>query len=153
MDAALTEHIYSVARSMRARDREEFIAVSSFTTHDQMVEALVDRYAGHPDVIVAGLPDDPIVIGGLIQHRPNVATLLCFATDRFPEIGADLTRFIKQRLFPGYIAKGVHRIECTSLDGYEEVHRWIEALGLKREAVMPKFGRGGETYVQFAWTS
>ena len=36
---------------------------------------------------------------------------------------------------------------------HAEVHRWVELLGLKREAVMPKYGKGGETYIQFAWVA
>lgn len=152
--AATTDDVRSVANSMRARDREEFMAVSNFLHHSELVHSLVDRYGGHPDVIVAGLDEGkPMCIGGLILHRPNVATLLFFATDDFHLIGRDFTRFVKQRLFPGYTRKGVHRIECASLGGYDEVHRWIEVLGLTREVEMKKFGRGGETYVQFAWVA
>jgi hypothetical protein len=71
----------------------------------------------------------------------------------FPKIALALTRFIRSRLFPRYRANGVHRIECASLDGYVEVHRWIELLGLRQEAVMPGYGRGGETFLQFAWVA
>lgn len=152
--AATPEQVYAVACDMRQRDRDEFMAVSMFQRHDQLVESLVRRFGGHPDAI-AGCFDDgaPVCVGGLIQHRPRVATLLFFATDAFEGIALDFSRFVKQRLFPGYVAKGVHRIECSSIAGYDEAHRWIEFLGLTREAEMRKFGRGGETYVQFAWVA
>jgi hypothetical protein len=88
----------------------------------------------------------------MLLHRPNVATLLFFATDDFGgAVAADFTRFVKQRLFPGYVEKGVHRIECAALAEYDEMHRWLKVLGLVREAVMLGFGRGGETYMQFSW--
>lgn len=152
VEAATPEHVFAVANAMRARDREEFMAVSTYRRHAELVENLVRRFGNHPDVIAAFWENTvPVVIGGLIQHRPNVATLLFFATDDFPKIGSELTRFIKQRLFAGYVAQGVHRIEAASIDGYDEVHRWIEVLGLKKEAVMRGYGRGGETYLQFAW--
>jgi hypothetical protein len=152
VEAATPAHVYAVAMAMRARDREEFMAVSNHTRHSELVADLVKRFGGHPDVIAAFWENaDPVVIGGLIRHRPNVASLLLFATDDFHHIGAELTRFIKQRLFPGYIAQGVHRIEAASIDGYDEVHRWIEVLGLTREAAMRGYGRGGETFIQFAW--
>jgi hypothetical protein len=154
VEAASAEHVYEVACAMREHDRKEFMAVSEFQHHHGLVAALVRRFGGHPDTIMGGLDDGtPLCIGGLIQHRPHVATLLFFARDGFDEIGKDFTRFVKQRLFPGYIAKGVHRIECSSIEGYDEAHRWIEFLGLKKEAEMRKFGRGGETYVQFAWVA
>jgi hypothetical protein len=152
--AATPEHVYAVASVMRQHDRQEFMAVSQFAKHHELVESLVKRFGGHPDAIMGGLDDGtPLCVGGLIQHRPHVATLLFFATDGFDQIGRDFTRFVKQRLFPGYVAKGVHRIECSSIEGYEEAHQWIVFLGLKREAEMRKFGRGGETYLQFAWVA
>lgn len=152
--AATPEDVYAVAGAMRERDREEFMAVSAFQHHHGLVENLVRRFGGHPDAIVGGLDDGtPLCIGGLIQHRPHVATLLFFATDGFGHIGPEFSRFVKQRLFPGYVAKGVHRIECSSIERYDEAHRWIEFLGLTEEARMRKFGRGGETYVQFAWVA
>lgn len=153
VEPALPAAVAAVAKSMRQRDRDEFMALSHFETHDQLVKSLVQRFGGHPDVFTVHT-DAPVAVGGMLLHRPNVATLLFFATDDFAgAVAADFTRFVKQRLFPGYIAKGVHRIECTALAGYEEVHRWLVALGLEYEADMPKFGRGGETYTQFAWTA
>lgn len=152
VEAAFAADIVHVANRMRERDREELMAVSPFTRHYDLVHALATRYDGHPDAMAFHGDDGPIGIGGMIQQRPNVATLMFFATDDLPKIGSDLTRFIKQRLFPGYIARGTHRIECASLDGYEEVHRWLGVLGLTREATMLKYGRNGETYVQFSWT-
>lgn len=151
VEAATPQMVRKVALAMRERDKEEFFAVSSALTTDELVFSIVARFGQHRDVIVAGDEAGPIAVGGLIRHRPNVASLLMFANDGLPRIGADLTRFIRNRLFPSYRADGVHRIECASIDGYAEVHRWLKVLGLKQEAVMPGYGRGGETYIQFAW--
>lgn len=140
-----------VAERMRERDRMEFMAVSHASTAAELAESLVARYGDHPEVIVAGAGDVPIAVGGLLRLRPNVATLMFFATEDMAEIGGPLTRFIRQRLFAQYRAEGVHRIECASLAGYDEVHRWLLALGLQQEAVMRGYGRGGEDFVQFAW--
>lgn len=152
VEAATPADVRRVAEQMRSRDREEFMAVSPFKTHDELVDAIVARYGDHQDVIVAHWENGPVAVGGLIHHRPHVGTLMFFANDDMEKIGSDLTRFIKQRLFPGYTLAGTHRIECASLDGYEEVHRWLGVLGLEREATMKKYGRNGEDFVQFSWT-
>jgi hypothetical protein len=136
---------------MRPRDREEFMAVSPFTEFSDLVEGLVLRYGEHHNVVVAHGDERPIAVGGLIHHRPHVGTLLFFATDELPQIGAELTRFIKQRLFPGYTLAGTHRIECASISGYHSTHRWLEVLGLSEECVMRKYGRDGQDFVQYAW--
>ena len=135
---------------MRERDWEEFFAVSPFSERVQLVESLVARFGEHPDVIVASWQNGPVAVGGLIHGRPRVGTLLFFATPEFPKIGLTITRWISKELFPRYFDAGVHRIQATSLDGYDEVHRWLGTLGLEREAVLPAFGRNGEDFVQFA---
>lgn len=151
LDAPTREDVAYVAARMRGRDAAEFMAVSKAATRADLASGLVDRYGGAPDAFCAYLDGKPVAVGAMVEHRPNVVTLMFFATDRLPTIGLALTRWITQRLFPRYKARGVHRIECASMDGYEEVHRWVELLGLKREAVMLGYGRGGETFVQFAW--
>ena len=153
IDAPLQSDIDYVALHMRDRDAEEFLAVSRHDTKTALAVALSYRFAKAGDVFCAYDGDVPAAIGAMVQHRPNVVTLMFFATDRFAKIAAPLTRFITKRLLPRYRAAGVHRIECVSIAGYDEVHRWIEFLGLKREAVLPGYGRDGQTFVQFAWVA
>lgn len=151
IEGATPDQIAYVARHMRARDRAEFMPLSPARSHIELCELLVQNYGSRLDVIAACDGNEPVAIGGLIQHRPNVATLLMYATDRFPAIAHPLTRFIRKCLFPAGRETGVHRIEATSIAGYDEAHRWIEMLGLQREAELPGYGRGGETYISFAW--
>lgn len=152
VDAATKQDVRYVAERMRDRDVEEFLAVSRLSGRDALVEAIVGRYGEHDDVIVA-CDEEPIAVGGLIHHRPHVGTLMFFATPALHTIGSDLTRFIKKSLFPGYTLRGTHRIECASIAGYDETHRWLEVLGLHQEAVMPGYGRDGQTFLQFAWVA
>src|SRR5690606_23608090 len=96
------------------------------------------------------LGDEPVAAGAMVGARPNVITLMFFATDDFPKIALPLTRFITKNLFQKYRDNGVHRIECVSIEGYDEAHRWIKILGLHHEAVFPGFGKNGEAFHQFA---
>lgn len=140
-----------VAENMRFTDVAEFLAVSPHDSKAALVGALVRKYQSDPGVICASDMIGPIAVGAMVETRPNVITLMFFATDRFPDIAAPLTRFIRKQLFPRYRNIGVHRIECVSVGGYEAAHKWIRALGLEEEAVMPGYGKNGETFHQFAW--
>ncbi len=154
IDAPSRADITAVALAMRPRDYDEFSALSFADDRAALAATLADRYANRDDTFCAYEDDEPIAVGAMVQGRPNVVTLMFFATDRLPEIGMALTKFITQRLFPSYRARGVHRIECVSLAGYEEVHRWIAALGLQPETgPLAGYGRNGEAFVQFAWVS
>ena len=154
IDAPTREDILSVALAMRDRDYDEFSALSPADSREALAETLADRYAGREDTFCAYAGSEPVAVGAMVQGRPGVVTLMFFATDRLPEIGLALTKFITQRLFPAYRARGVHRIECVSLEGYEEVHRWIEVLGLRHEAgPFRGFGKNGEAFIQFAWVA
>lgn len=150
IDAPTRQDVRVIARNMRERDKAEFMAVSKVQTAEDLVKALTNRYGNAEDAIGVFDGQEPVGIAALIEHRPNVVTLGFFATDRFPVIAVPFTKFVKQRLFPQYVAAGVHRIECVSKADYKAAHRWLRVLGLEQEAVMPGYGKGRETYLQFA---
>ena len=81
--------------------------------------------------------------------RPNVVSLLFFATDQFPEIALPATRFIKRELFARLKKAGVHRIEAVSMVDHNDTHAWLQTLGLERETEpMIGYGKGGESFIQ-----
>jgi hypothetical protein len=153
IEPATPSAIRAVAEHMRDQDAAEFLAVSHAETRDELVEGLVSGYGPRDDLIMACTDDlEPVAIGGLIEHRPNVATLLFFATDAFPQIALGLTRFIRCNLFPKVIEAGVHRIECISIADYTENHRWIQLLGLREPPMLLKrYGKSAEDFLMFAW--
>lgn len=156
-EIATAEAFEHVAWRMRAGDLREFLATSHAEDHAGLVADLKRRFgAGQRDDILAlraGRPDEPVAIAGTPILRPNVASLMFFATDRFPEIGFEATRFIRQRLFPALRSAGIHRFEAVSIDGNDVAHDWLRVLGLHREATCPGFGKGGETFHWYAWVN
>ncbi|CDZ55104.1 hypothetical protein [Neorhizobium galegae] len=151
IDRASCDDVYHVALRMRDRDFEEFAAVSPCDTREDLAALLAERYGGREDVICGGDGSGPICIGGTIEARPNVLTLLFFATDDFPNIALPATRFIRNNLFPRCIQAGVHRIEAVSIAGYDHAHEWLQLLGLKPETgPMLGYGKRGEAFIQYA---
>ena len=153
IEPATAQDVAYVAERMRTADADEFLALAHAPDRAALAESLVARYGAHPATIVARTDDGPIAIGAGVEARPNVVTLLFFATDKFPVVALGLTRFITRNLFSRYREAGVHRIEAVSSESHRAAHRWIRALGLQQEAVFPGYGRGGETFIQFAWVA
>lgn len=152
IEPARADEIYYVAVNMRESDRREFAATVSFDDREDIAHLLVSRFSGRPEILAVEDGDKLFAIGGLVELRPNVATLLFYATAEMATGGAAITRYIKSTLFPAAIARGVHRIECQSIVGHDDAHRWIEFLGLKQEAPpFEGFGKNGEAFIQFAW--
>jgi hypothetical protein len=141
----------TVARNMRDSDLAEFLAVSFAEDREALADDLTLRY-GHRDDLIAGYVDgEPVAVGAAIEARPNVLSLLFFATDGFPRAALTLTRFITRELFPRSREAGVHRIEAISIEGNASAHRWIETLGLSIETPIYGHGKDGQTFLQFAW--
>ena len=154
IEAATPEDIMAVALDMRERDLREISALLFVDDKEEIARGLVERYGKHPGVLTVFHDEKPVCIGALLETRPNVVSALFFATDGFPKVAVPLTRFIRRKLFPRLKADGVHRIEAVSLLDYEQMHRWLKVLGLRQETPpMAGFGKRGESFVQFAWSS
>lgn len=151
IERATAEQVYEVALAMRQRDFDEISALNFADDRDELAELLARRYIGDDSIMCASLGGKPICIGGTINARPNVISLLFFATDEFPKIGLGVTRFIKKRLMPRLERAGIHRFEAVSLDGYHEVHAWLNLLGLEAETEpLRGFGKNGEAFRYFS---
>lgn len=142
-----------VAERMRAKDVEEFLALSFARNKAELADAMVEKYGANTQAFCFSDGAEPVAVGAMVEARPNVITLMFFATDNFPRLALRIARFTKHRLFPNYRQAGVHRIECVSIAGYEHAHKWIRLCGMKEEGAFRGFGKGGETFHQFAWVA
>jgi hypothetical protein len=151
IEPATKADVFRVALDMRQGDFAEFSAVSHAETRDELAQALAERYGDRHDVLCGHWRGEAVCIGGFVMARPNVVTLLFFATDDFPKIGLGITRFIRKNLFPKLIDAGAHRFEAVSLATHAEAHAWLGALGLLVETgPMLGYGRSGEAFIQFS---
>lgn len=151
IEPARPEDIYEVAVAMRGRDYEEISCLYPTNTRVDLAMSLVQRYGNRPDILCGFWNDTPVCIGGFIEVRPRVISMMLFATEDFPRIGLGITRFTTRQMMPRLIAAGVHRFEAMSLAGYDEVHAWLRLLGLEPEtAPLRNFGKDGESFVLFS---
>lgn len=142
--------VQTVAALMRDADLGELMAVTGHRDHFDLAAALGSVHGDNAIVICA---DDGAPVAVLTNHipRPGTLSLGMFATDRWPEVARSASRWCVTTYRPELLAR-FHRLEAASIEGHDVAHRWLEFLGFSREAVMPKFGRNGETFYLYGMT-
>lgn len=151
IDRATRDDVYRAALNMRELDFAEFIAVAPVDTREALAELLADRYGGRDDVLCGRSQDEPLCIGGAFEGRPNVMTMVFFATDEFPSIAVSVARFIRNQYLPRLFAAGVHRVEAISSAENAPAHMWMRMLGMTPETGrLHGYGKRGEAFIQFS---
>jgi hypothetical protein len=148
-EASIIRH---VAANMRDRDLEEIRAVLWADERDEIAEYLADVYAGSVTALAFGTKEaGPIAILSWTPIRPRVWAMGLFATEAFDTIGRGVTRTAIHDIVPALSRAGAHRVFAQSMEGYDTVHAWLRFLGMTEEHPLPKFGKRGETFREFAY--
>ena len=133
-----------VARNMRERDRAEICALTD--TDDPVVAVSHLKVLPQFSAVVA--KDEPIAVIGALYPWPGCASAFMFATDRWPEVAKQTTRWAKKVLVPALLAQNCHRMQCYSLVDHVEAHRWLRYFGAK-ERFEPAYGKNHEDFLYF----
>ena len=154
------EDIFDVAYNARERDFQELSSVAWVDGRERVAKDITSRYMIfrqlHPEKTSLQAACDrsgkAFAIFGWVRLRPSTASLVLFATPDFTHFRKGFLRASKAMWRTVLADNDILRVDCQTLEGYQEIHSWLELLGLRREATMPKFGKQGETFVTFAWT-
>lgn len=141
-----------VAVGMRDWDRREFEASADYRSITDA--ALLCHYGSYPYAGIALLDGEPVAAFGAFGNplMPQLRNAWAFGTDRFRRVVPALSREVNSWK-PLLVAEGVHRIEARCLADHDLAGRWMAGLGARREAVMKRYGRGGEDFELWAWTA
>ena len=146
------EDVFHVAKNMRERDYEEISCLTFANNREELAANLAKLYEPHRNIYAVGTTKDgPIAILSYIPVRPGVWSLGLFATDSFQKVGRFLTKTIIRDIIPALDRANAHRVEAHSIEGYDEIHRWLEFLGLRKETMIPGYGRNGENFYTFSY--
>lgn len=145
------DHILHVTRNMRQADREEIFALQ-YSDDEEVLARLVHAACGPFAWVFAADDGEPVAIMGVKPMHPNVFDAFMYATPRFGEVGAAMTRFVRKAMIPLLLKSKIHRVHAISKADHFDAHRWLEMLGARREATLEQYGKGGEDYVVFTWT-
>jgi hypothetical protein len=143
------EGVTVVARGMRACDRAEIFATRWSDCTDAFAQDCVACLS--LGAVIADEAEMPIAVIGAQETWPGVWSVCMFATDRWPEIALDTTRFARERLMPALVRHGARRAECRSAADHHAAHRWLEYLGARHESTHPEYGKHGETFLGYSW--
>ena len=140
-----------IASNMREADRKEIFATRWDDSPEELARqgclSLVTKFG-----FIASLDGKPIAAIGAFPVHPGMWNVWMFATDDFPKIGLSFTRWVK-RFFVTTLHKKTRRAECRSDASHHFAHRWMEAVGGKKEATLSRFGKEGQDFYLYAWQS
>ncbi len=140
--------IAQVLYNLRDQDRRELAATLWRFDSASLAAAAAEARLGF--VALAG-DGAPVAVAGAAELWPGVFQVGLFATPRWREVAAGVTRAIRRDLGPALVAAGAHRAHAFSHAAHHEAHRWLLRLGACCEARLPGWGRGGEDFLLFAW--
>lgn len=138
-----------VCNYLRASDLREAKATSHCGDAEQLAMTMIQHYGPYSHAVL-GEDGTPIAVIGATEQWPGVWTCWMLATDRFNEIGKELTRWVKRAMIPHLVEQGAHRIDAYSIDGHDTAHRWLRFCGAVQEARLRRYGRNGEDFLVFS---
>lgn len=139
--------VAAVAWRMRAEDWREVTAVVELEDPKIWAERIVPFSKFGAVVMWGGLATAAL---GAARLRPGVFEAWMFATPDWLQVAVATTRWARNVLAPALIKAGAHRVQCQSIADHHVAHAWLASFGLEREAELPGWGKGGETFIQFA---
>jgi hypothetical protein len=150
--ASTPRDITIVAAAMREWDRREFEA--SARTASMTEAALICHYGSGQWARVALLKGEPVAAFGAAgsPYQPQLRIAWAFGTDRLRKAVRAISREVESWK-PRLVAEGVGRIEARALVGHDLAGRWMTALGASREAILRRYGTGGEDFELWAWVA
>ena len=143
--------VYEVSKNMRERDFQELRAVSWEDDREKMAQGLAVRYGDFPMAFCLGWNNKPICILTAVNAYPGVWSMGMWATRDLPKIGKELNIFSMRDLFLALRLCGMHRVECKSIVGYTQVHKWLRHIGFVQGETEVMYGKNKEDFVTFFW--
>ncbi len=142
-----------LAAHMRDEDWAKFQAVLPFTERSEFADYL-ERLAPHAFIenIYSVEPEKPIAYLAIIQQHTRLASTMMFTTDAVGAIIRPMIRHFRANVVKSCIDFGLRRVEATTAKDYRQSRRLIEAMGFHAETELPLYGKGGETFIQYART-
>lgn len=137
--------ILRVAENMNAIHRRHVCATCG--TEDPVVAIQRMALRAYVGVTIWRDEDEPIVAAGAVIQHPGVAATFMYATERWPEVVIETTRFFHRTLKSALRAAGVHRLQTLSMAGDQATDRLKQAFGSMPEAIFRNYGKNGEDFI------
>lgn len=97
--------------------------------------------------------DEPAMVFGTVPANVCAGVVWALGTKRARRVVPAVTRFFLEEHGPALLARGFTSLEARSIENHTDAHRWMEATGAVRHGEPFVYGRNGERFVLFRWTS
>lgn len=141
--------VEQVARNMREWDHREICATRP--DGNEITSLIDDVFKCGPVSWVAYNDLCPVAVFGCAPAWRGVWSMWFFATNDFHKIGLGVTKLVIQHIVPMLWEGGAHRLQCYSMEGHVDAHRWLNVIGAKRDGTLPGYGRDGENFHVYSW--
>ncbi len=140
------------AMQMREDDKREIYNVvpHGFQNPLALAKRVNESIARGDFALCCALDDRPVCCLGWAELHPGVLEAWAYATDEFPRVSTELTKFVKRQLRPSLLGHlGIHRMQAISRHDHVKAHRWLGVLGFRKEATLNAYGSDGADYFMF----
>ncbi len=138
-----------VAQHMRADD---FAEVMATRWNDSRYDFAADCMRLPGPKLAALLDGEPVAMGGVATHHPGCGQAWLVGTEKIGALGLEIAHVCRRSIRALFAEGGVHRIQAYSAAFHEDAHRWLKAIGLREEARLSRYGKGGEDFLVFGIT-
>ena len=141
-----------IAANLREDDRREIMATAQMASP---TVAAVLSYEGSFGTSWVALYDGvPSAAFGFTSPRPlqpHIAGIWAFGTKRFKRCVPAMTRLCLNEWPIMARTLEIRRMEVRSLASHDIAHRWLSAIGARREGLMRGYGINGEDFELWAF--
>ena len=140
-----------VAANMKPEDRREIACqVAEGMTNWELAYMLI--MAGGSRSHVAYLDGNPEVLFGVTPVSVNCLSAWAIGTRHGWRCIPAVTDYWHD-MIPTLIDEGFNCMEARSIEGHTEAHAWLKSCGARSVAEPFRYGKGGELFHLFRWTS
>ena len=147
------DSLHALTFALRAADKEEIFNLvdhdcpyqlgwEAFMLFRNKGRAKIGFHKGRPAAVIA-----------LTESRPSVWEISMFGTDELKHVAFECMRWARINI--AELAGPPHngrRLQCDSRVGHDEAHKFLLALGARREGEpMLAYGKDGSAYQRFVW--
>lgn len=148
---ATQAQIAHVTRNMREEDAKELLAGLPFDTIEEATDTLIFMCMKARMRFCVLLGNEPVALITAQEHWPGVWGVGMWATSKWKQVALTATKFAARVMNPQMAKAGCHRAHCWSHVDHKEAHNWLTVLGFEPEAIHEGWGKGGESFVCFAY--
>lgn len=140
------KHAQHIAANIARDDLAEIMETHWLDT----LEGFAEKCAEVGGFAALAADGEPVAMAGICPIYPHVATAWLVGTDRLPERRMEVSRAARKWVRMAMMEGGYHRIQAFADSRHVRTHPWLEAVGMRPEARLAKWGKSGVDFILYS---